>query len=186
MGNPATALSYIVSQCYHDYLVHEIGIEDDGDGGPFQDLAMLAYLAQSMPDIDEFIDYVDAAAQRAREMANGKWDGKVILSTIHKLKGLERDVVFGIGLCEGTSHKNNQEQPYGLLPHTFSMRSPPNRGVLPGSSMSRMEDERCVAFVLVSRAAEKVFLSGFKSTADSVMHPSRFAEEMGFEFKESE
>ena len=147
---------------------------------------MLVGLARSMPEVDDFIAYVDAAAQRAKEAAGGKWDGKVILSTVHGLKGMERDIVFGIGLCEGTSYRNETEQPYGLLPHTFSMRDPPNNGVLPGSSPARMEDERCIAFVLVSRAAERVFLSGFSGTADSRLHPSRFVEEMGFKFEEKE
>ena len=186
MGNASTAINYIISQCYQDYLVHETGIASDADGGPFQDLAMLMYLAQTMETTREFIDYVDEAAQRVRDANNGTWAGKVILSTVHGLKGLERDVVYGIGLCEGTSYKNNEEQPYGLLPHTFSMREPPNRGLLPSGGQARMEDERCIAFVLISRAAKQVFLSGFRMGPDSVLQPSRFVEEMNIHIDEEE
>jgi superfamily I DNA/RNA helicase len=100
----------------------------------------------------------------------------VVLSTIHRLKGRERPVVFGIGLAEGTDVKG---RPAGLLPHTYSMREPEQRGVLPTGGMGRIEDERDIAFVLISRAQEEVHLSGPATYHKCSFGPSRFIHELG-------
>jgi superfamily I DNA/RNA helicase len=83
--------------------------------------------------------------------------------------------VFGVGFCEGT---NKEGAPVGLLPHTYSLRPPEQIGVLPSGAQGRIEDERDIAFVLVSRAKEEVHLSGVREYRGSAMHPSRFVVEM--------
>jgi len=52
-------------------------------------------------------------------------------------------------------------------------------GVLPTGGLGRVEDERCIAFVLTSRAKEEVHLSGVKEYRKQKFVESRFVGEMG-------
>lgn len=64
----------------------------------------------------------------------------VLLSTIHSVKGLEFDVVFVVGLEEG------------LFPNTFRFEQE-----------EEIEEERRIAYVAVTRARKKLFLTSTKS-----------------------
>lgn len=174
--NAAQPLRYIIDHCYRKYLVHKEGIVDDGDSAKLDDLETVIDIAAEFDDAKEFLDYVAQAVKAAESVKDKDWDEYVVLSTVHRLKGLERKVVYGIGLSEGYDIRTGE--PRGLLPHTFSMIPPPNAGVLPTGGMSRVEDERCIAFVLVSRAKEECHLSGVQRYRNSVMFPSRFAQEL--------
>jgi superfamily I DNA/RNA helicase len=86
-------------------------------------------------------------------------------------------VVFGTGWCEGfIKTKDGREEPRGLLPHTFSLIPPPT------GSQSSIEDERCIAFVCVSRARDRVFLSGCQQYREWQLGPSRFVKELGINY----
>jgi len=174
--NAAQPLRYIIDHCYRKYLVHKEGIVDDGDSAKLDDLETVIDIAAEFDDAKEFLDYVAQAVKAAESVKDKDWDEYVVLSTVHRLKGLERKVVYGIGLSEGYDIRTGE--PRGLLPHTFSMIPPPNAGVLPTGGMSRVEDERCIAFVLVSRAKEECHLSGVQRYRNSAMFPSRFAQEL--------
>jgi len=174
--SPAHTLQWIIDNCYEQYLQAE-GIVDSGDSGVMDDLATLVELAREFENVEKFLEYVQETTRRAKAVEDKNWDNYVVISTIHRLKGMERDVVFGIGLCEGIDPKS--KEPRGLLPHTFSMVPPSQQGVLLTGGMNRMEDERCIAFVLVSRAKSRVYLSGCANYRDAEMYPSRFVQEMG-------
>ena len=176
-GNAAPAIKFIVDECYEKYLRAEEGItaDDESENGKLEDLATVIDVAAQFDDVQSFLSYV-ADAEDAAEAAKGKdWSGYVILSTVHRLKGLERPVVFGIGLSE------NREQGVGLLPHTFTMTDPPQNGILPTGGKGRVADDRCVAFVLVSRAQDTCHLSGVETYRKNQMGPSRFILEMGLD-----
>ena len=85
-----------------------------------------------------------------------------LISTIHAVKGLEFRCVFLVAMEEG------------LFPIT--------RG---GERPSDLEEERRLAYVGVTRAKEKLFLTRsrqrFMYNESKIQEPSRFLKEMGFE-----
>lgn len=175
--NMGQVIRVIIDDCYEKYLKYN-GTDDEGLGdAKLEDLATVEELAGKYTSAEEFLAYVDEMIQVANDAKDKKWDDYLILSTYHRLKGLERPIVFGLGWCEGENTKTGM--PVGLLPHTFSLTPPPDFGVLPGGPMSPIEDERCIAFVCVSRAIERCYLSGIENYRTYNMGPSRFVEEMG-------
>lgn len=171
------AIRIIIEDCYERYLKHE-GAGDDGlANAKLEDLATVEELAGEYSSVDEFLAFVDDNIRAAEDAKNKDWSDYVILSTVHKIKGQERSVVFGLGCCEGTDL--NSGDPRGLLPHTFSLTPPPDFGVLPSGGMSPVEDERAIMFVLITRAKDRVFLSGIESYRTWALGPSRFINEMG-------
>lgn len=175
--NVGQIIRVIIDDCYEKYLQAQ-GMGDEGlSNAKLEDLQTVEDLASKYTFIDKFLSYVDKVVKAAEDAKNKDWGDYVVLSTIHGLKGLERKVVFGLGWCEGVCTKIDRE--VGLLPFTFSLSLPPNFGVLPGGSMSPVEDERCVGFVLISRAIERCYLSGIRFYRSWLMGPSRFVYEMG-------
>lgn len=172
----AELVGFILDHCYIDHLKAEEGInaQDKAEDGKSADLATVKDIARGFEDVKAFLDYVNEMIEAAERARQKDWSEHVVISTVHGLKGLERKVVYGIGWCEGHDHLGF---PVGLLPHTFSLRPPPQNGVLPGGGQGRVEDERCIAFVCISRAMEKVRLSGFESHLTRMYRPSRFVEE---------
>jgi DNA helicase-2/ATP-dependent DNA helicase PcrA len=167
----------IIDDCYEKYMRHNDTIGDEGlVNAKLEDLATVEDLASQYNSAKDFLSYVDEMIQVAEDAKNRDWKGYTVLSTYHRLKGLERPVVFGLGWCEGENTKTGES--VGLLPHTFSLTPPPDFGVLPSGDMSPIEDERCVAHVCITRAESKVFLSGIKSYRTWVMWPSRFIDEL--------
>lgn len=170
---PDELIKFIVAECYRPYLMNEEGMTggDEAEDGKLGDLETVADVAQQFEMLADFLEYV-AEATRAAEAAREKdWGEYIVLSTVHRLKGLERDVVMGVGLAE-----NGMQ---GLLPHTFSMTDPPQFGILPTSGRGQIEDERCIAFVLASRARREVHLSGCQRYRNDSYVPSRFTAELG-------
>ena len=175
------AMQYIFDECVKKYLIEEEGIvEDEAENSKLSDCESAIAIARNYGEPQKFLEFVEAAIQAAEDAKNKKWDRYVVLSTIHRLKGLERPVVFGLGWSEGSVMKDGVPVgSAGLLPHTFSMVPPPQTGVLDFGGQGRVEDERCMAYVLVTRAKEKVYLSSVKYWRNCEFEPSRFVEELG-------
>jgi len=175
----AGALEFVIDNCYLQWLASEEGLlnTDESENGKTDDLRTVVEMASKFEDPEAFFTYVADMEKAAEDAKAGNHSELVIISTVHRLKGKERPVVFGIGICEGSGGKG-VKQPAGLLPHTFSLINPPNYGVLPSGGRGRVEDERCVFFVLISRAKERVYLSGFRYFRDFVFGPSRFVSEI--------
>lgn len=182
---PAEVLQFIVDGCYRRYLVADEGLlvtdQESPEGTKFDDLSTVVDVARQFNEMSDFVSYVKEAQKAAEAIKDKKLDEYVVLSTIHSLKGLERPVVFGLGMAEGMTIGANGVSPAGLLPHTFSLIKPSQMGVLPVGGMGRVEDERCAAYVLVSRAKERVFLSGCGVYKKSQFRASRFIKELGIE-----
>ena len=158
---------------YEKHLRYEEGMMDqEQDIGKMADLEVVIDVADQFDTWDEFLGRVQEAIEAARDAKNKNWGKYVVLSTVHRLKGMERPVMFGIGWCES-------DEGTGLLPHTFSLGTKPPGGVLDMGGGGRIEDERCIGYVCVTRAMDRVFLSGFRNFRKKLMHPSRFIEEMG-------
>jgi DNA helicase II / ATP-dependent DNA helicase PcrA len=171
----------VLDHCYIKYLKHEEGItdNDESENGKLEDLQTIVDIAAQFEHVEDFITYVDEMVKAAEAAKDKAWDDYVVLSTVHRLKGLERPVVYGVGICESDDLMADAKHTCGLLPHTFSKVPPPQNGVLPGGGMARMEDERCIMFVLVSRAKDECHLSGCAQYRGKKMGPSRFVAELG-------
>lgn len=179
---PANVLRFILDNCYIRWLKTDEGLtaHDEAENGKLEDLETVINLATEYPTVRDFLSYVDECVKVAQDAKDRNWAEYVIISTVHRLKGLEREIVYGIGWGEGTKTlKSGEEVPAGLLPHTFSLAEPPQFGVLPTGGKGRIEDERCIAFVLVTRAKSEVHLSYPREYRDAKFGPSRFAYEMG-------
>ena len=88
----------------------------------------------------------------------------VKLMTVHSAKGLEFETVFVIGMSEGIF---------------------PNERALMESGKRGMEEERRLAYVAMTRAKSKLYLtesSGFSFVANRVQQPSRFLDEIDEEY----
>lgn len=175
---PADAIAHIVEECYLRYLKADSGIKetDASDDGKVDDLEMVKDVAGQFQTHAEFVAYVREIVKAASQAEEKDWSGHVVLATIHKLKGLQRPWIIGMGLAEGTHAMFRT--PCGFLPHTYSMTRPPQLGILPGNGMGRVEDERCCAYVLISRAQERCDLFGCGTgKAGWILEPSRFVYE---------
>jgi len=180
--DPFKIIDVILEHCYLDYMRADEGIEieDEGESSKVQDFDTLKDISRDFATVSEFVDYVDMMIEMAEKAKDGNQDDYVIISTVHRLKGKERPIVFGVGVCEGyVLTKSGEERPAGLLPHTFSLTPPPQFGIYPAGNQNPIEDERCIFFVLISRAKEQVHLSYPARYREAFMFKSRFIREMG-------
>ena len=85
-------------------------------------------------------------------------DNRVPIITVHQSKGLEFDIVFIAGVVEGE------------FPSYFAIRD------------DRLEEEKRVFYVALTRAKKQVYITGFKSNArGQKLRPSRFIQMLGEE-----
>jgi DNA helicase II / ATP-dependent DNA helicase PcrA len=174
---PVQLIDYVMEHCYERFLKSEN--EDDGAGdnsllGKLDDIATFRDVADKFATLDEFIKWIENAISIAN--STRPTGTCVVIATAHRVKGDERDVVFGLGWVEGETPFGT---PCGLLPHTFAMIMPPQRTVLPLGGMSSIMDERCIAYVIMTRARHEVHLSGPRLYRKAIMRPSRFVYEAG-------
>jgi DNA helicase-2/ATP-dependent DNA helicase PcrA len=178
----AAAMEAVLDFCYIKYLRADEGLTaaDESEDGKVEDLRTAIDIAGEFGDDAEgFLAHVDEMIKAAEAAAAKDWDGFLVISTVHGLKGQERPVMIGVGLVEFIVVDPMREQPGGLLPHTFSLIAPPDDGVLPGPGRGKVSDERDIAYVLVSRAKEECFLTGPGKYRGRWCEPSRFVREMG-------
>lgn len=109
--------------------------------------------------LSELSAFLSHAALEAGEGQGEAWDDCVQLMTLHSAKGLEFPVVFLVGMEEG------------LFP---SQRSVEDEG--------RLEEERRLAYVGITRAREKLFVTHAESRrmhgTEMLARPSRFLGEV--------
>ncbi len=172
---PLQAISMIRKECYDAYLIRTEGLDaaTAHEEQVFEDLEELAYATTQFETIEEFLTHVHEIQEMQAEKSKESVDA-VVLSTIHRVKGLERPVVFGVGMSEE------------ILPHRFAIEGGCGDEKLPVENLSGVEDERCAAFVLVSRAQEELYLSHLSAYRNRPVTPSRFLYEMELISKEHE
>ena len=157
-----------VCEDYRAYYLQRNGADSEEDLEITEPLSRFAARSRTWEGLVLLMD-------RMREASKNVADAEaVVLSTIHAVKGLERPVVFGIGMSEG------------IFPHWLVTGAPVkirgverSRATMPPSSYDGdIQDERCAAYVLCTRAKDKLFLSGSSvSGAKEEMKPSRFLRE---------
>jgi DNA helicase II / ATP-dependent DNA helicase PcrA len=110
-------------------------------------------------DMSPLAAFLSHAVLESGEGQADEWEDSVQMMTLHSAKGLEFPVVFLCGLEEG------------LFPHQRSATDP-----------SRLEEERRLCYVGVTRAMQKLYLSYAEQRrlhgVDSYGSPSRFIREL--------
>ena len=130
-----------------------------------ENLGELVGSAREFTVMDEFLEQVALVAD-TDELPDGEIEDQVVLMTLHSAKGLEFPVVFLIG-CEE-----------GIFPHIRALTEP-----------AEMEEERRLAYVGITRAMRRLFMSHawsrqlFGSTQYNP--PSRFFDEIPADLIES-
>ena len=131
------------------------------DAGRLENLGELVSSAKEFAQVDEFLEQVSLVAD-ADDLSD---DDKVIMMTMHAAKGLEYPVVFIVGVEEG------------LFPHSRAL-----------VDANELEEERRLAYVGITRAQERLFLTHAWSRQQfgttQYNPPSRFLDEIPEELVE--
>ncbi|HMK11558.1 MAG TPA: DNA helicase PcrA [Acidimicrobiales bacterium] len=151
---PGPVLEHLLEKSgYLNELRAEHSVEAEGRA---ENLAELIGSAREMTSVDDFLEQVSLVSDT--DELDGD-SGAVVLMTLHSAKGLEFPVVFLIG-CED-----------GVFPHIRSLTEP-----------EELEEERRLAYVGITRARERLFVSHAWSRmlwgATQYNPPSRFIEEI--------
>ncbi len=123
--------------------------------GRLENIGEMIGSAREFTRIDEFLEQVALVAD-TDELDD---DDKVVLMTLHSAKGLEYPIVFLVGMEEG------------LFPNARALTEP-----------TQMEEERRLAYVGITRAQQKLFVSHAWSRqlfgTTNYNPPSRFLDEI--------
>jgi DNA helicase-2/ATP-dependent DNA helicase PcrA len=144
----------------------ELEAEDTVEAhGRIENLGELVGSAREFTVLDEFLEQVALVAD-TDELPEGETEDQVVLMTLHSAKGLEFPAVFVVGVEEG------------VFPHNRALTEP-----------DEMEEERRLAYVGITRAMQRLFISHawsrmlFGSTQYNP--PSRFLDEIPDELVQS-
>jgi DNA helicase-2/ATP-dependent DNA helicase PcrA len=151
---PAAVLEALLERSgYAAELQAEHSVEAEGR---LENLAELVGSAREVESVDEFLEQVSLVAD-ADQIPDD--DSQVVLMTLHSAKGLEFPAVFMIGMEDG------------VFPHLRSLTEP-----------HELEEERRLAYVGITRARERLYLSHAWSRtifgATQYNPPSRFLDEI--------
>ena len=152
----SSGIQYIVTDMgYIDYLK----TYTERFGGNIEDLEEIVeefkMSASSFKTIFEFFEHVDEVGKKIEESKRNKTEDRVLLSTIHGVKGMEFKNVFLINCNEDT------------IPHSSSKEE-------------NIEEERRLFYVGITRAIDNLFLFVPKMRKGKFRDVSRFIEEGGF------
>jgi DNA helicase-2/ATP-dependent DNA helicase PcrA len=130
-SGPATLLEAVLTHTgYLALLEAEHTVEA---AGRIENIEELVGAARDADDLDSFLEEVSLVADADEVDGDAS---KVTLMTLHTAKGLEYPVVFIIGMEDG------------VFPHVRSLGEP-----------NEMEEERRLAYVGITRARERLYLS---------------------------
>jgi DNA helicase-2/ATP-dependent DNA helicase PcrA len=154
-SKPSVILEEIVRQTdYLEYLRRTEGREST-ENDRASNVQELIRAAGQFPSSGELLRYVASTVKESKRVSKDKTKDRVQMMTVHRVKGLEFDVVFGVQFNED------------LLPHRHA----------------EVDEERRVAYVLITRARHELHLSFLSMQAGGTgLFPasvSRFAAEAG-------
>ena len=127
---------------YDDWLLREEGHVEDEGNSRLDNLEELCVASGAFPTPADFLAFVAAQNKPKEESEIGD---AVEMMTIHRAKGLEWPVVFVVGFA------------FGMLPHHRSLRWLDEEKTQLASDS--IEEERRLAYVAITRAKRRVFLS---------------------------
>lgn len=184
-----SAIRTVIKDCLTPYYVGlegEVPQQVEDDWNVLQDLA-----AGYGSETGAFLEYVQAALDKAERDKNADRSNALTLTTAHSAMGQEFDTVFVIGVSEGSVSTESDEsddeesntRPVGIWPHTFAITGTvPDRSatVLPsvGQSANSIAEERCIFYVACTRARSALHISSIAKWRDATLWPSRFIAEL--------
>lgn len=127
---------------YDDWLLREEGHQEEEGNSRLDNLEELCVASGAFPSAEDFLNFVAAQNKPKDEAEAGD---AVEMMTIHRAKGLEWPTVFVVGFA------------FGMLPHHRSLRwHDEEKTQLHADSL---EEERRLAYVALTRAKQRVYLS---------------------------
>lgn len=161
------SLSSLDSLIAIDRVEKDLGFQDfikkrGSEGNKWEkgsdDIRDLKVAARQTKNIRELVEHADHMIAMNREMKvlGKKRESTIILSTIHRSKGLEYKYVYVLGTVEGS------------IPHDFALDSFRNGELQP------LEEERRLLYVAVTRAKQQLYLSVPLNRRGRKANPSRF------------
>jgi len=149
---PAVAIRTIRERTEYDHwLSSEEGTESE-DSSRIENLNELVVAAGKFGKTADFLEFARAQQEAAKDQDPR---GRVVLSTIHRSKGLEWPCVDVIGVSEG------------LLPHKRAVE------------LGDVAEERRLRYVAATRARDRLVISGVKEWQSNDLGHSRFLREVG-------
>lgn len=151
---PQDLINWLVEEIdYYNYIEKTEGSEDT-ENNRISNIKEFARAANKFKTINLFLDYIESLKSKKKK----KGSNKIILSTIHRSKGLEWENVIVVGVNEL------------ILPHGRNLDG------------DNIEEERRLAYVAITRAKERLLLSYVETAAVMGgirdLKPSRFLLEM--------
>ncbi len=158
-ATPAELLEAVISSSQYLAQFDEEVEEELARIENIKELQSVATEFESMPEFLENVSLVQAEYYEGEKLGKGEKRDAVTLMTLHAAKGLEFPIVFLIGMEEG------------LFPHSRSLME-----------IEEMEEERRLAYVGITRAKNKLYLSWAKQRivwgTPSAQNRSRFIDEI--------
>ena len=158
-SRPVNILEDIVlATKYDEWLVKDEG-EESTENSRVSNVRELIRASRRFPTVRELLDFIDDINEASkRNRGNKEEPNKVVLTTIFRSKGLERDHVYLIGI---------------------------NDKILPHARCEDVEEERRIFYVGVTRAKERLVVSCVNEIAIGnrvvCVEPSQFIYEAGLE-----
>ena len=148
---PADALERVLTvTAFRAWLARDEGTSDGADDNRDDVISKLIDQARDFKTVEGLLEH--AERQQSKATSGSKPDpDRVQLMTIHRAKGLEWPVVFVVGFSEG------------LLPH----------------EKGRLEEERRLAYVAMTRARDRLVLVAPQTTFRGPSATSEFAVDCG-------
>lgn len=164
LKTPKQMIGWVRAKTNYDswYLLNERGSDDQESPSANQKVPTLDALEDIAAGFDtpaELLAYADLVVQQSRQNENDMRP-KVSLLTVHKSKGLEWPVVFVAGCCDA------------LMPHAKAVEEAERPQLAE-------EEERRIAYVAVTRAADRITMCYPRSYRERKVLPSPFIGEMG-------
>jgi Superfamily I DNA and RNA helicases len=152
ISSPDSLMRYILKETKYEEMLIKETIHEEEDNSVLDNIYTLIDALKKYSSITDFIDFHKNAFSNRKIKSES-----VKLMTIHKSKGLEFPIVFGIGMSEG------------ILPskHAISSGNPMN-----------IEEERRLAYVLITRARDEIYLSSLSNYWNKPLAASRFFSEI--------
>lgn len=152
--HPQDLINWLVNEIdYYNYLEKTEG-SSDGENNRISNIKEFARASSKFKSIKTFLEYIETLKNKKKK----KSGNKIILSTIHRSKGLEWENVIVVGVNEM------------ILPHGRNLEG------------DNIEEERRLAYVAITRAKERLLLSYVETAAVMGgirnLTPSRFLIEM--------
>ncbi len=156
--SPLTAIETVEKELgFQDFLKKRgnEGNKMDKGSDDIKDLKVAARNFQSLHEFLEHTEHMKAMNKEIKRLSRNK-DNAITLSTIHRAKGLEYNVVYVAGAVEGN------------LPHDHALEA------YRSGESSPLEEERRLMYVAVTRARKDLYISVPEKRRGRKSYASRF------------